>query len=144
MTTKTILFCLLCCLNTFAGLEAQQRASDKGESKEELLQLAKQGKPGAERQLGFMYAHGIGVPHDYQEALKWYRLAANQGNADAQYNLGVMYENGQGVPGCSCGGRALELCGATGKARQPPPCGGMNPATHYHLPGIWAVREPRS
>ena len=41
---------------------------------------------------------GQGVPQDYAEAVKWYRLAAEQGYAAAQYNLGVMYDNGQGVP----------------------------------------------
>jgi TPR repeat protein len=38
------------------------------------------------------------VPQDHQEAVRWYRLAADQGYADAQYNLGVMYYKGQGVP----------------------------------------------
>jgi hypothetical protein len=38
-----------------------------------------------------------GVPQDYAEALKWYRLAADQGNANAQSNLGVMYVKGQGT-----------------------------------------------
>jgi TPR repeat protein len=38
------------------------------------------------------------VPQDYQEALKWYRPAAEQGYAPAQYSLGVAYERGQGVP----------------------------------------------
>jgi TPR repeat protein len=45
-----------------------------------------------------MYYNGLGVPQNYAEALKWYRLAAGQGNADAQYNSGVMYTKGQGVP----------------------------------------------
>ena len=45
-----------------------------------------------------MYNKGQGVPQDYAEAMKWYRLAADQGIAEAQYNLGVMYDNGQGVP----------------------------------------------
>ena len=45
-----------------------------------------------------MYYNGEGVPHDYAEAVKWYRLAAAQGDAVAQYNLGVMYDNGKGVP----------------------------------------------
>ena len=45
-----------------------------------------------------MYDNGKGVPQDYAEAVKWYRLAADQGKASAQYNLGVMYERGQGVP----------------------------------------------
>ena len=45
-----------------------------------------------------MYQNGLGVPKDYGEAVKWYRLGAAQGYARAQYNLGVMYENGLGVP----------------------------------------------
>jgi hypothetical protein len=45
-----------------------------------------------------MYGNGKGVPQDYAEAVKWYKLAAAQGNAYAQYNLGAMYELGQGVP----------------------------------------------
>nr|WP_213395103.1 tetratricopeptide repeat protein [Yoonia sp.] len=45
-----------------------------------------------------MYSIGIGVPRDYAEAVRWYRLAADQGFSHAQYNLGWMYHNGQGVP----------------------------------------------
>ena len=44
-----------------------------------------------------MYDNGEGVPQDYKEARKWYRLAAEQGDAGAQNNLGVMYEYGNGV-----------------------------------------------
>jgi uncharacterized protein len=43
------------------------------------------------------YDKGQGVPQDYQEAVKWYRLAAAQGNEFAQVNLGVMYTKGRGV-----------------------------------------------
>ena len=39
-----------------------------------------------------MYAERPGVPQDYAEAVKWYRLAADQGDAAAQNNLGFMYE----------------------------------------------------
>ena len=42
-----------------------------------------------------MYHQGVGVPQDYQEAVKWFRLSAEQGFAQAQYNLAVMYEDGQ-------------------------------------------------
>ena len=45
-----------------------------------------------------MYYSGQGVPQDYAEAEKWWRLAAEQGDAPAQYNLASMYEDGQGVP----------------------------------------------
>ena len=38
-----------------------------------------------------MHSKGQGVPQDYKEAVKWYRLSAEQGDAQAQYNLGVMY-----------------------------------------------------
>jgi TPR repeat protein len=41
----------------------------------------------------------VGVPQDYTEAVKWYRLAADQGNLEAQSRLGSMYESGVvGVP----------------------------------------------
>jgi hypothetical protein len=48
--------------------------------------------------LGLMYAFGQGVPQDYQEALRWYHLAAAQGDPQAQFYLGVAYYRGQGVP----------------------------------------------
>jgi len=35
---------------------------------------------------------------DLEEAVYWYRLAAEQGVTEAQNNLGVMYKDGQGVP----------------------------------------------
>ena len=44
-----------------------------------------------------MYRNGQGVPQDYEEAVKWYRLAADQGYASAHNNLGTMYEYGEGV-----------------------------------------------
>ena len=50
--------------------------------------------------LGLMYHEGKvkDVPKDVQQAMAWYRKAAEQGVARAQYNLGVMYANGEGVP----------------------------------------------
>ena len=45
-----------------------------------------------------MYDKGRGVPQDYAEAVRWYRLAAEKGNATAQFNLGLMYHRGEGVP----------------------------------------------
>ena len=51
----------------------------------------------AEYILGTMYANGQGVPQDYAEAVKWFRLAAERGDADAQYALGLMYQSGHGV-----------------------------------------------
>jgi hypothetical protein len=45
-----------------------------------------------------MYTFGHGVPKDYAEALKLYRLAAAQGFAPAQDNIGATYRDGHGVP----------------------------------------------
>ncbi len=47
--------------------------------------------------LGYLYENGKGVPQDYKEAVKRYRLAAEQGLAEAQNDLGYMYKEGQGV-----------------------------------------------
>ena len=44
-----------------------------------------------------MYKKGLGVPQDYAETLKWYRLAANQGHTNARFNLALMYDKGEGV-----------------------------------------------
>ena len=51
---------------------------------------ANQGNVLAQYRIGYMYANGIGVPKNEEEALKWYRLAADQGYASAQFNLGAM------------------------------------------------------
>ena len=63
-----------------------------------LVRSAEQGDAAAQTSLGFMYRNGEGVPQDYGEALRWYRLAADQGHASAQVCLGSMYASGEGVP----------------------------------------------
>ena len=47
--------------------------------------------------MGMMYEYGYGVEADIQEALRWYRSAADQGLAQAQNSLGFMYILGLGV-----------------------------------------------
>ena len=54
--------------------------------------------PEAQFQEGWRYDNGEGVPEDKEEAMKWYRLAAEQGLARAQLHLGSMYQKGEGVP----------------------------------------------
>src|SRR6267142_2826426 len=54
----------------------------------------------AQRQYGYLgqlYEDGQGVPRDYVEALKWYRMAAEQGDTWAQLAVGRFYEEGYGV-----------------------------------------------
>lgn len=55
------------------------------------------GNAAVQNHIGWIYAVCRGVPADYAEAVKWFRLAAEQGHADAQKNLGRMYEIGHGV-----------------------------------------------
>lgn len=84
-----------------------------GIAESRLRTLAEQGQARAQYNLGYMYASGMGVPQDDEEAARWYRLAAEQGyaraqdtlgalardgHASAQYNLGLMHANGRGVP----------------------------------------------
>jgi hypothetical protein len=52
----------------------------------------------AQFNLGMMYDRGNGVPQDFQEEMKWLRLAALQGDAAAQTNLGSLYANGRMWP----------------------------------------------
>ncbi|MDP6371637.1 MAG: hypothetical protein QF634_03895 [Vicinamibacterales bacterium] len=59
---------------------------------------AEAGDADAQNNLGFMYDFGEGVPQNYAEAARWFRLAADQGQAGAQNSLGFMYANGRGVP----------------------------------------------
>ena len=46
---------------------------------------------------GKKYANGDGVLEDKEEALKWFRLAAEQGHAEAQLSVGFRYVFGRGV-----------------------------------------------
>ena len=58
--------------------------------------------------LGLMYSRGEGGPQDYQEAVKWCRLAAEQGDALARYNLG-----GCTPPAAACPRNTKRSCGGT-------------------------------
>ncbi|MDW7771480.1 MAG: tetratricopeptide repeat protein [Desulfobulbaceae bacterium] len=64
---------------------------------DELIQKAQHGDAGAQFTLGARYKNGDGVEQNYQEALKWYRKAAEQEYADAQVILGALHYAGQGV-----------------------------------------------
>ena len=75
------------------GLIAVQKNKQQGLSKDKDEHNAI-----TQYQLGEKHYNGDGVPQDYKEAMKWFRLAADQGNADGQRGLGVMYYYGQSVP----------------------------------------------
>ena len=56
-----------------------------------LRPLAEQGLAKAQYALGAMYDHGWGVPQNYAEALKWYRLAADRRSCPKQPRLHVSW-----------------------------------------------------
>jgi hypothetical protein len=68
------------------------------ESKKEKFERAKELAEHNPFDLGVLYARGWGVEKDQNEALQWYRKAAEQGDRRAQYNLASAYFEGDGVP----------------------------------------------
>ena len=78
------------------GAEAYARGDYEGAFLEWRV-LARQGDVRAQYRLAQMYADGIGVAEDDEEALHWFRQAAEQGSVGAQVKLGEMYSQGRGV-----------------------------------------------
>jgi TPR repeat protein len=70
--------------NDYVAFLATQDAAEAGQAK-------------AQYNLGLMYANGVGVAPDYQQALRWYRKSAEKGYAPAQYILAGKLASGQGV-----------------------------------------------
>ena len=66
--------------------KAHQYYNDKNDTQAvRLLQpLAEQGLPEAQDMLGYCYENGIGVEQDSQQAVYWYRKAADNGNKYAK------------------------------------------------------------
>jgi len=48
--------------------------------------------------LGRMYAEGYGAYQNDEQAVHWFRKAAEQGDSTGQCELGVMYAEGRGIP----------------------------------------------
>lgn len=40
---------------------------------------------------------GRGIKQDYQEAVRWFMMAAKQGEPDSMYHLAICYNDGLGV-----------------------------------------------
>lgn len=59
--------------------------------------LANIGNAAAQRNLGYMYETGKGVPRDYKKAFIWYERSAKNNNSQALNNLAHMYQKGYGV-----------------------------------------------
>jgi hypothetical protein len=90
---------LTLCGQVLAGpLEDSNSAYQRGDTitaMEFLMPLAEQGDLLAQVKLGT--SNYSGARPNYEEAAKWFRLAAEQGDVPAERYLGYMYANGQGV-----------------------------------------------
>ena len=67
---------------------------DYGPCFEGHLELAEQGYPLAECQVGYFYHEGLGVEPNPEKALYWTQRAADHGDRDGQCNLAWFYEEG--------------------------------------------------
>jgi putative methionine-R-sulfoxide reductase with GAF domain len=65
---------------------------------ESIRKLAEQGDAAAQFGMGARYATGEDVPQDYNEAVRWFSMAAEQGHVVSQATLGAYYWAGRGVP----------------------------------------------
>lgn len=79
-----------------AGLSALDRAH-YSTAMRAWLDLAREGAPEAQNNVGHLYEQGFGVAQNYAEAMNWYKQAADQGLAEAQHNVGMLYYHGYGV-----------------------------------------------
>ena len=78
------------------GMDAY-KLGDYATALKKLRPLAEKGNPKAQFWLSWMYSHGEGVLQNDEEAVTWYRRAAQQDHAIAQFNLGARYATGKGV-----------------------------------------------
>ena len=95
--TKYFIACLLCLMftqNSIAGArEDGLNAYKQGHYAEAIrlwLPVAKAGDSEIQFNLGVMYNEGRGISQNLDEALYWFKRAAEKGDADAQAKLGML------------------------------------------------------
>ena len=73
-------------------------AEDLSQSEiDDLISRVEKGDPEAQFELGLVYYNGQNVKQNYEQAVYWFKKAAEQNHANAQHNLGIMYYNGWGT-----------------------------------------------
>lgn len=89
-----ILVMLAACIMPSA---AKQTVAEATDSLKNILNLAKQGDPTAQNEVGVWYYYGRHTDRNYEEALQWWSKAAQQGNVEAIGNMGLCYQTGHGI-----------------------------------------------
>ena len=85
---------------TFAESHSEHVSNKSPFTREKLEKLTTQADEGdvdAQYDLGIRYYSGDGVDKDFEQAIKWFLMAAEQDDAQAQFNLGIMYGRGEGT-----------------------------------------------
>ena len=75
----------------FAKGSAAYDSQDFATALKEWKPLAAQGN------VGLINLYGLGVPQNYKEAIRWFKLGAKQGNGFSQGHLAGLYLDGMGV-----------------------------------------------
>lgn len=98
MKTRTLISCFSACMAfTFSLSALSINALASGTGTEDLLALAEEGNPMAQRIVGERYAMGLeGVPKDMEKGVFWLKKAAESGDAMAQFDIGMIYKLGDG------------------------------------------------
>jgi len=95
---KRTILTFVICLSASLSASAEEAKMSPRELAETQLLAEWVGTPADQYKLGNVYYRGDGVPKDYAQAVKWYRMAADQGMPESQYMMGVVYDRGEGLP----------------------------------------------
>jgi TPR repeat protein len=93
---RNILIVLLLSIGSFAtafdeGVELYH-TGDYSKALEKFLVQGQDGHSLSQYNIGLIYANGLGIIADENEASKWYEQSARQGNGLAQFNLAQLYD----------------------------------------------------
>ncbi len=91
---------LLTSVAAHAGIDEGIAAMQQGKFSDAKLIFeaeAEKGNAVGEFMLGVMNEQGFGIDKNVEEAIEWYRRAADRGMGSAAYNLSRFYQNGEGV-----------------------------------------------
>ena len=94
MIKPTVIFCLYFIFLIVAVMPAW---GFDGMDIVNIKKMAEEGNADAQSKLGVLYASGVGMKMDKQEAVRWYRKSAEQGYPVGQWNMAFMYVRGEGV-----------------------------------------------
>jgi TPR repeat protein len=87
--------------NSVAGFEDGYAAMQAGNMSTAIAELTKAAEGNDDRAqylLGTLYIHGVGLPQDVDQGIRWLKVAAGQGDVEAQVELAQLYQAGSGVP----------------------------------------------